>query len=159
MKIIEENRNKIRSDVVNVLMNFFRKKEPREFDEIRKNMRITSRFLKEHDELIVARSDKGGSTVVMYREEYVTGMNDMLKDDRTYKKIVKDPTNKFQLQSNFAEKNLARVKELLKNNNYPVCFINKAAELFSKKVEAKNNIAGVSNIKKCYKFPFIKGLS
>lgn len=110
MKIIEENRNKIRSDVVNVLMNFFRKKEPREFDEIWKNMKITSRFLKEHDELIVARSDKGGSTVVMYREEYVTGMNDMLKDDRTYKKIVKDPTNKFQLQSNVIVKDLLACK-------------------------------------------------
>lgn len=112
MKIVEDNRNKIRSEVVNILTNFLKNNDPNEYDEVRKNMKITSKFLKEHDEVIVSRSDKGGSAVVMFKEEYITGMDDMLKDETTYRRITKDPTNKFQLQSNLIVKELLTGKEI-----------------------------------------------
>ncbi|CAG5073494.1 Protein of unknown function, partial [Cotesia congregata] len=228
IKIVEENRNKIRSEVVNVLMNFLKKKEPREYDDVRKNIMKTRRFLREHDELIVTRSDKGGSTVVMSKEEYINGMNNMLSDTNTYEKLTKDPTSKFQsndivkellaekeideadakylkthnaiaskiydlrktpkvgfalrpvvscvgtpsyklasfvhrilaawTDESFTDENLMRVRGLLRNNNYLVGFVNKVIALFLRKRDVRIENVDI-NVKKSYKFPFIKGLS
>lgn len=59
-------------------------------------MKEANQFVKEHAEVIIGRSDKGNSTVVMLRREYEEEVSNMLSDVNTYKQIEKDPTLSFQ---------------------------------------------------------------
>ncbi|XP_062557507.1 uncharacterized protein LOC134222365 [Armigeres subalbatus] len=62
-------------------------------------VKITRRFLAEHDNVIALESDKGKRMVIMYREQYDTKMLALLNDD-TYKVVPRDPTSKFQTHNN-----------------------------------------------------------
>ncbi|XP_071576680.1 uncharacterized protein [Temnothorax nylanderi] len=48
-------------------------------------------FLKNNDDIFVTRADKGQITVVMDKIEYIGRMSDVLNDESTYKKLIKDP--------------------------------------------------------------------
>lgn len=74
----------------------------------------TKRFLKQYDELIVANSNKGNNTVVMYRDDYEDKTTKILDDNYTYKKLEKDPTAKVQKQV---------ITKSLINYNYEFGFI------------------------------------
>ncbi|CAD6207985.1 GSCOCG00010260001-RA-CDS, partial [Cotesia congregata] len=71
---------------------------------------ITKKFLKERPELIVARADKGNTTVVMFKDEYDREMRKMLDDRETYKLLNKDPINKWQKVANDLVKELIRLE-------------------------------------------------
>ncbi|CAD6221817.1 GSCOCG00011645001-RA-CDS, partial [Cotesia congregata] len=58
----------------------------------------------------------------------------------------------------FTDENLMRVRGLLRNNNYLVGFVNKVIALFLRKRDVRIENVDI-NVKKSYKFPFIKGLS
>lgn len=73
---------------------------------IKKDYKVCQSFLKQNPQLIVMRSDKGNSTVVMYKEEYLSGMCDLLSDTGIYKPLKSDPTTRFQNQANKIVKDL-----------------------------------------------------
>lgn len=60
----------------------------------------TKRFLGEHHELLLIRSDKDNATVVMKKNECITVMSEMMDDQLVYKNINVDPTNKYQMKIN-----------------------------------------------------------
>jgi len=49
-------------------------------------------FVKNNPNIIYTRADKGNTTVVLERNEYITKIKNMLQDDNTYTVINKDPT-------------------------------------------------------------------
>ncbi|XP_015118902.1 uncharacterized protein LOC107042379 [Diachasma alloeum] len=50
--------------------------------------------------VILARTDKGGATLLMYKEEYLRVMKEIFSDQTTYRKINRDPTSRFQASAN-----------------------------------------------------------
>ena len=52
--------------------------------------------LKDDEKVMVLPADKGKCLVVMDREEYLNKMEEKLKDETTYKRIKKDPTNEIK---------------------------------------------------------------
>lgn len=58
-------------------------------------------FLKKHkDTVIVTTADKGNKTVIMYKKDYQTKMENLLDDKNTYKTMRDDPTHKLQNKNN-----------------------------------------------------------
>lgn len=98
----EDVTNEIRAKTANIITNFTRKSNTNHWhkSQITKDAIATRKFLKEHDELIVARSDKGNSTVIWYKANYLKKMHEMLNDPLTYLKLPKDPTSKYQTRAN-----------------------------------------------------------
>lgn len=76
-----------------------------------KDLVQAQKFLKNNPEIVVGRSDKGNSTVVVKKEEYFTEMNAMFDDKTMYKEDNKDPTDKYERQC----KKL--IKELVDSNS------------------------------------------
>ena len=60
----------------------------------------TKRFLKNHLNLIVTKSDKGNVTVIMNKNAYTQKSLELLKDTDPYKLINKDPTNLLETSCN-----------------------------------------------------------
>ena len=56
------------------------------------NLSNSIRGLKEDNDLVVIRADKGNATVVMNREDYVGKMDELLKGE-DYVRIRKNPTS------------------------------------------------------------------
>lgn len=80
-------KNNLRSRIVNVITNFYKKNKPNEKHQIiRKNLLYTQRFLKDRQDLIVARSDKGNNTVIMWKEEYEKEMFNLINDKKNLQK-------------------------------------------------------------------------
>ncbi|XP_057338454.1 uncharacterized protein LOC130676318 [Microplitis mediator] len=98
--LVENERNTLRSKIVNIINNFYKKPEQKRLDQFNRDVQKTNKFLKQNKDIIVTKSDKGNSTIIMTREEYVQVMTSMLQDTTTYKKIHKDPTSKFQKMAN-----------------------------------------------------------
>ncbi|XP_044764374.1 uncharacterized protein LOC123320942 [Coccinella septempunctata] len=69
----ETFRDTLRADFVNLLTNHLHRVNGRVdvHDKMVRNFNITKRFLKDNNDIIVNKSDKGGSIVIMYREDYV----------------------------------------------------------------------------------------
>lgn len=103
---LNDEKSNIRGRVVNILNNFYfghnNRIDKAELYEktLVKDFKRTRKFLGANKEIIVSRSDKGNSTVVMYKHEYVTKLEEMLGDNETYQLITKDPTVKFMEQAN-----------------------------------------------------------
>ncbi|XP_044760164.1 uncharacterized protein LOC123317625 [Coccinella septempunctata] len=89
----EEERNSIRNRCVGVINNFIRQKKPIN-DPLKKYYRTTSKFVRDHPNIIISNSDKGNTTVLMLREDYITEAEKMLNNESTYKKLKSDPTKK-----------------------------------------------------------------
>ncbi|XP_044755871.1 uncharacterized protein LOC123314576 [Coccinella septempunctata] len=91
----------IRARSVNVINNFyaglsrFNRLSPLECSFF-----FTRKFLRDHPEILVTRSDKGNSTVITYKTEYVQHMKAMLEDSTTYAILPSDPTQKYQKSAN-----------------------------------------------------------
>lgn len=91
----DENSDNIRSAVCNIIQNHIHKtkyvhKNENKFllDDFKK----TKKFLKENDNLVITKADKGNRTIVMEKEEYNSKIMDLLNDDNTYTRLRKDPT-------------------------------------------------------------------
>lgn len=59
-------------------------------------LKTTHEFIKNNQQLIISRSDRGNITVIMKREEYEDEVKKMLNDHYLYKKLQKDPNTKIQ---------------------------------------------------------------
>lgn len=84
---------------------------------------ISKKFLRNNNNIIILNADKGNTTVVMNKDDYVTRINNIIDDTTTYNIINKDPTNKLQKFNNdlveelFKEKIITPVeKNKLKTN-------------------------------------------
>lgn len=70
-----------------------------------KKKQATSKFFKEHTNILCMRSGKGGKTVFMDTNVYDEKAAAMLSDNANYQPI-RDPTNKLQRLNNAFAKNL-----------------------------------------------------
>ena len=52
--------------------------------------------LKKDEEIMILPADKGKCLVVMDRKDYISKMEEKLKDETTYKRIEKDPTEEIR---------------------------------------------------------------
>lgn len=72
----------------------------------------TQKFLHAHkNKIIITKADKGSKTVIMYKEDYNSKINELLEDRNTYKTIRTDPTQKLQKINNEI------VNDLFKSNH------------------------------------------
>jgi len=55
----------------------------------------TKSFIKEHPEIFFTKADKGNTTVIMNKNEYINKMTEMLADSSTYTIIHHDPIRKL----------------------------------------------------------------
>ena len=126
----EEERDILRMNCINCITNF--KNNPNNFAKekniVLKDFKATQKFLKSHPEIMVTKSDKGNSVVIMLKEEYTTEVYKMLleaekpEEEKTYKLLKKDPTSKFKLLSNKLIDTISRETgdeslKFLKNNH------------------------------------------
>nr|CAI5852431.1 unnamed protein product [Callosobruchus analis] len=98
-KIIKRNK------CVNIITNYLtsncvRKKEQSDSVLTNKDIKDTKHFLKTNKNVIITTADKGNTTVVLYRNEYMQKANQILNDTSTYKKLNVDPTTKIQNKLN-----------------------------------------------------------
>ncbi|XP_044745148.1 uncharacterized protein LOC123307011 [Coccinella septempunctata] len=102
----EDERNRLRASTTNILTNFYRRYEMPKFTKrLMQEVHETKQFLKTHTDLLVGRSEKGNSTVIMLKKDYEEKMQEMLSDRNIYKPTCKDPTMKYQKRVNeFAKK-------------------------------------------------------
>lgn len=110
-----EWKNNLRARGVNVVTNYIKDrrsnmKNQKRHSLLLNNIKATKKFLAHHKEVVVMRSDKGNSTVVMHREEYRREMNKLVNDTKTYRKTGRDPTSRFQDLGNKLIKNLVEKK-------------------------------------------------
>jgi len=52
----------------------------------------TRKFIDEHPNIIITKMDKGNSTVIIDKIDYISKMNKLLSDYDTYLLVQKDPT-------------------------------------------------------------------
>ncbi|XP_044761573.1 uncharacterized protein LOC123318845 [Coccinella septempunctata] len=111
VELTEVDKNVLRGITTNILTNYLARSanEGPCMKQTYLNYVLTSRFLKQHPDCIVMRADKGNSTVIMYRDEYIPYMENLLSDTGTYKITPSDPTNKFQTLANEIVKELRDV--------------------------------------------------
>ncbi|XP_011342708.1 uncharacterized protein LOC105282454 [Ooceraea biroi] len=92
---------------------------------------LCRQFLKNSDDLLVTRADKGQVIVIMDRDRYMTQMKEMLGDEATYLKLNKDPTKRVANKINDlikAWRNLGIIDEwtykglLNTSSNIPRCY-------------------------------------
>lgn len=110
-------KNNIRARGVNVITNFIKGRQrgkcaSKQTLKIIKDVKATKEFLKQNVDLIVMRSDKGNSTVIMLKEEYIKEMNVMVNDVNTYIKVKVDPTSRFQNAGNILIKKLVEAGKI-----------------------------------------------
>jgi len=74
-------------------LNYFDSRMLKEFYKCRK-------FLRDNEELLVTRADKGQVTVIMNKQTYINKMNKTLDDDSTYRIIKKDPLKMITNKTN-----------------------------------------------------------
>lgn len=107
MMITNEEKNRYRGEIVNVLSNF-------KADQKLKFMPVpggqqyqeTRKFKKQNPKLLITSADKGNVTVIMENEEYKNKMKQLIGDEATYKKLEEDPTKTYQGKSNRLVKHL-----------------------------------------------------
>ncbi|XP_044764459.1 uncharacterized protein LOC123321021 [Coccinella septempunctata] len=103
--------NIIRAKVTNVITNHLQQSKSTGLPYITRLENSTKRFLREHPDIIVTQSDKGGVTVLMEKEKYINLANQQLGDQEYYQQISKDPTSTIEQKLN------KKVSEL-KQKNY-----------------------------------------
>ena len=86
-----EDRDSLRSEVVHIC----RSHKP-STPNITRAEREALVNLKKDDNIIILPADKGRATVIMDKENYVSKVNTMLNDTRTYDKLSKDPTPTYK---------------------------------------------------------------
>ena len=86
--------NELRCEVVRILSDGTKPKS-----NITKEERKALKNLSKENSIVMLPADKGSCTVVMDHDEYTNKVNTMLSDEKTYKKLKKDPseTTKKQL--------------------------------------------------------------
>ncbi|EJY57408.1 AAEL017571-PA [Aedes aegypti] len=87
----------IRHDVSNAIINHIHyTKQPfhDKHENIRKEIQKSKKYLRDRDDLVVTKADKGKTVVVMKRDEYEEKMQALVNDSETYEPLASDPTKK-----------------------------------------------------------------
>lgn len=116
--IDEEKRNKIRNLITNQIFQFCEKNTRIKYSEINELINITKQFKKNNPELVFTKADKGNVTVVVERSDYVSKIEAVLKDEKTYRVIKNDPTLLIEKKVNKLLNNWFEKKFICKNENY-----------------------------------------
>lgn len=98
----EEELDHMRYQLLNQVKNYIHKREPRTMydQQLVNSAKATQIFLKNNTDIIVINSDKGGKTVIMYKNDYLRKMNDLVGDTTTYCIAKLDPTSSIQAKNN-----------------------------------------------------------
>jgi len=80
-------------------------------NHLMKLKRYTQQFLKNNDNIILIKADKGNITVALDRNNYINKINEMLSDNNTYMKVKKDSTKRIV-------DNLRKILTTWKNSEY-----------------------------------------
>ena len=78
-----------------IINNFLRNRGQRS-DPLAGHYSATTKFVRDHPEIIICASDKSNSTVLMYKDEYMNEAENMLSDEMTYLIVTVDPTKRLQ---------------------------------------------------------------
>lgn len=93
-----KNNNIKRALITNKITNWLT--QPQNYDKFQTNYLKTSKYLKQHPELVVTMSDKGNKVVILYANDYKTKMLTLLSDQKKFTKLDKDPTLSLQVKFN-----------------------------------------------------------
>lgn len=52
------------------------------------SLKATKRFVTEHPELIITKADKGNTTVIAYKNDYLDKMETLFNDTQTYEVVT-----------------------------------------------------------------------
>ena len=107
----DQSKIEIRNRFVNILTNFLNQKEiTTEIERrIRNDVTSTKKFIKANPGIFVTKADKGNATVILDRQNYITGMEKLFSDSKTYCRIEKCKTSSIQLKLN---KMISRWKDI-----------------------------------------------
>ena len=84
--------NELRAKVVNAIGKHGNIND----QSITKKVRKAIEDLRKDENVMILPADKGRTTVVMVKQEYLNKCNSMLQDTKTYKKLKHDPTAKYK---------------------------------------------------------------
>lgn len=108
-----EEKEILRNRGVNIITNFYNRPwflDRNKNIQLLKDQRAALKFKKEHPEIIISHSDKGNSTVIISKIEYINEMTKMFGDTSKYKILAKDPTRYYERKSNDLILHLQRSK-------------------------------------------------
>ena len=117
-KASEPQKNEARIKIYNILKNMKHTLEYRKKHWFNSLVKSTQNFFNDNPDLVVLSADKVNKTVVMKKEVYRDKIVNLIKDEKTYKKVNLDPTNKFQSLNNKTILDLfkkEKIDEKLKN--------------------------------------------
>lgn len=100
-----------RAKAVNVITNYINKPNNNRKSALYKAISKTKNFIKSHDNIIISQSDKGRTTTIMEKNEYLQDIRNMLDNDPIYNVTNKDPTTKFQNKTN------TLIEKMIKNSH------------------------------------------
>lgn len=96
-KLPQNYRDIYRARVTNVITNFMRShKKPVQWDAFSK----CRQFIKEHQDIIITKADKGAVTVVISKDDYIKKAEDLVNDTNVYTLLKGDPTFTTQKKNN-----------------------------------------------------------
>jgi hypothetical protein len=109
VRATEEAKTEVRQRVGVLLTKMKKTKEYKPFNTYitPKERKVAETFLKQNENVVVVKADKGNGTVLLEKEEYRKKMNEHLADLTTYKMVENDPTMSIQRKNNQIVKNLA----------------------------------------------------
>lgn len=108
----DECKDILRAKVTNVTTNFLQKSRIQEPSFLNSTYKKSKNFLKEHNNLYILQSDKGGCTVAMDKSDYTEKTEALLSDASTYVKLKRDPTTTVQTSHNKLIKSLKGQNEI-----------------------------------------------
>ncbi|XP_044760226.1 uncharacterized protein LOC123317682 [Coccinella septempunctata] len=94
-----ETQDLLRARTTNAITNFLQSGWNQETLHHRLFMK-SKYFLKDHEDIKITRADKGNVTVAISSAQYDEKMSRLINDDTVYRRILTDPTNKYQTSSN-----------------------------------------------------------
>ncbi|KAK9882602.1 hypothetical protein WA026_022230 [Henosepilachna vigintioctopunctata] len=116
--------------LANILTNYVHKNDF-EHNPIINTMFInTSKFLREHPEIIVVQSDKCNVTTVMRRSQYDELALEQLNDTQCYQRLDRDPSNTIQQKANKYISSLKRANKITPKQASDLSFYRGTASKF-----------------------------
>lgn len=89
-----------RLQLTNVITNYLHQQTYNKTNYVQETFRKCKKFLKEHENIYILRSDKCNVTVAMSKKEYDEKAKKLLDDKKYYIRLNKDPTASLQQQAN-----------------------------------------------------------
>lgn len=95
----EDRRDTMRAKMASIITSHLHKNNVHATDNIERMYKTTKNFLRTNNHLIVLDSDKGSTTVLMDKVDYLQKMYSIINTDN-FKKVARDPTTTIQNKAN-----------------------------------------------------------